>query len=1223
MLAHCGARALREMENSALMLKSLLKRYFAAPSFSAPFAEEMTAFTQAIMRITVLITVAVTLTSFALLPDFRLRDMTPHALIIMLQGFTLLLVSTRPRVAGWLMLCVTWGGLLWVAVFVPPLATLSLVLVPCGVLVTGMLTGRWGTLLTGAVLAVAMFAALFVPQAWLSPSLMSVPRALWVAVGMASAVVGGLMYYGIYNFQLAIQAVYDNKDHLARTLTELKDTTVSTVYMNSILQAMQDMLIVVDAQLEITTVNRAVLETLGYQEHKLIAKPLRYLLRTMPPTLEADLQALFAHERDAIELPLFLITQNDKVLEVRFTARRIDADVPAPQVVCVMQDITEKARAEKKINQEHMLLRTVIDNLPDFIYVKDMQGRFLVSNRRNTERYGLRYEYELLHKRVQDIEPNADLADAISREEQRVLANVPIVNQTGTLLMPDRTRREIQIYKYPLRNPEDEIIGLVAVLRDVTETVKAQRIMSQERNLLRTIMDSLPDYVHVKDTSGRYLLANRAYLERINCRLSDIEGKTAQEIHSHRTLHEEENDENYILETGYSVSSVERIAYDARGNQLWVLVNKVPLYNNNGSLIGFVSVETDITERRKNEESSRISEERLRSVLQNAPVFIFAIDSEQNLMFFDGRGNTDVDKIGVALGKALFQENHDNADLHIAGDVRRAFNGEPSQSLVKVEAQAFDIRYSPVVDKGGYITSVIGVATDITERIDAERQLRETEAQNRALLEALPDMVFVLDGNGRTLTIKAEHSDELLMPRDEMIGKTLLEVFPERESALAYIEKIRLCLQTDEMQAFDYDLTTPTGTYTFEARIAKLNANEVVSVVRNVTENRLAQQEIHRREQMYRKLARNLPSTTVLLYDQRLKVLIAEGEVLQQAGIQRAQIEAQNINDLVREIPQHVLDTLTSEVLQRTTGALRVGLHTPTSTEFTFGERAYVLSTLPLYTPEQEMDEGMAVIRDVTDERKRTAELYYLLAELERSNSELQDFAYAASHDLQEPLRKIQTFGDQLRLRAQDSLDETSQDYLDRMQKAAVRMQQLIQDLLAFSRVTTRAAPFRAVNLQRVLEGVLSDLEVRIAQTAATLDIDPLPVIDAEETQMRQLLQNLIGNALKYSKPDTAPHLTLRVHYEGAKNLIVCLTLCDNGIGFDNKYSERIFGMFQRLHTRQAYEGTGMGLAICRKIVERHNGSIVASGTEGEGACFAVRLPVTQPQQTLTSESLR
>jgi len=211
---------------------------------------------------------------------------------------------------------------------------------------------------------------------------------------------------------------------------------------------------------------------------------------------------------------------------------------------------------------------------------------------------------------------------------------------------------------------------------------------------------------------------------------------------------------------------------------------------------------------------------------------------------------------------------------------------------------------------------------------------------------------------------------------------------------------------------------------------------------------------------------------------------------------------------------------------------------------------------------------------------------------------------------MKEPLRKVISFGNMLRQKCGDSLEQSGNDYLDRMLHATERMQSLLTGLLDYSRVATTSEPFKEVDLSNLIREVLSDLEVRIVKTGGEVHIEALPVISANPTQMRQLFQNLIGNALKFHKPGGKP--MVQVHSVSNTDSGCQIVVEDNGIGFDDQYLEKIFAPFQRLHARSEYEGTGMGLAICKKIVERHGGSITAKSTPGEGSLFVIDLPARQ-----------
>ena len=256
--------------------------------------------------------------------------------------------------------------------------------------------------------------------------------------------------------------------------------------------------------------------------------------------------------------------------------------------------------------------------------------------------------------------------------------------------------------------------------------------------------------------------------------------------------------------------------------------------------------------------------------------------------------------------------------------------------------------------------------------------------------------------------------------------------------------------------------------------------------------------------------------------------------------------------------------------------------------------------------------EYVSIRYEITQRKIAEEQLKHYAERLEASNRELLDFASVAAHDLQEPLRKIQTFSDRLQTKHRAAIPEEAKDYLDRIRNSAQRMQTLIDDLLTFSRVTTKGQPFVSTDLNDVIRGVLSDLEVRIEQSNAKVVLEVLPTIDADPSQMRQLFQNLLANALKFHKKDENPIVTVSAELSRDR----CdLSISDNGIGFDEKYLDRIFTIFQRLHGRSEYEGTGVGLAVCRRIVQRHHGLITAKSSPGAGATFVVSLPLRQIEE--------
>jgi PAS domain S-box-containing protein len=272
-------------------------------------------------------------------------------------------------------------------------------------------------------------------------------------------------------------------------------------------------------------------------------------------------------------------------------------------------------------------------------------------------------------------------------------------------------------------------------------------------------------------------------------------------------------------------------------------------------------------------------------------------------------------------------------------------------------------------------------------------------------------------------------------------------------------------------------------------------------------------------------------------------------------------------------------------------------------------ERWELMTGTPIYNGQGQVMAGFVASPDITDRKRAELLLQTYAARLERSNQDLQDFASSASHDLQEPLRKVTMFGERLMSKHGGDLPAEAQDWLARMVGAASRMQAMINALLDYSRVTTKAQPFAWVSLAQVAMEAVTDLEVSLEETAGRVDLGDLPQLEADPLQMRLLLQNLIGNALKFHRPGVPPVVTVRGQLLPSGQATI--QVADNGIGFDNDYdAPRLFRPFERLNGRSEYEGSGMGLAICRKIVERHEGQITAQSPPGGGAVFVVTLPV-------------
>jgi len=521
-----------------------------------------------------------------------------------------------------------------------------------------------------------------------------------------------------------------------------------------------------------------------------------------------------------------------------------------------------------------------------------------------------------------------------------------------------------------------------------------------------------------------------------------------------------------------------------------------------------------------------------------------------------------------------------------------------------------DVIYSATVRRreDGEVVGYQGIVHDISDRKRAERELRASRELFQTAFEHAPIGMALVALDGGWLDVNAALSALVGYSRAELLGRTFQEIThpDDLDADLAHARQL---------------LAGEIPSYQFEKRYIHRDGHPVwglltgsllrdeageplhfIAQIQDITARREAEAALARSEALYRSLTENAHDMVT--------ILDGEGAIAYDSPALETVLGYGH-----REwIGRPVLERVHPDDRERVEGFLRETLARP-GENIPFERRARRadgswrwLDGVGRNLLGDPAVRGIVTnSRDVTDRVEVRSRLEAYARELERSNRELQDFAYVASHDLQEPLRKIHAFGDRLAAQHAAALGDQGQDLLRRMQAAARRMQTLIQDLLAYSRVGTRAEPFVPVDLARVAGEVIADLQASIDESGGRVEVGPLPPVRADAMQMRQLLQNLIGNALKFHREGVPP--LVRLTGAEAAGGTVELRVEDNGIGFDPRYRDRIFTPFERLHARTAYEGTGMGLAICRKIVHRHGGEIGTESAPGEGAAFIVTLP--------------
>lgn len=667
-----------------------------------------------------------------------------------------------------------------------------------------------------------------------------------------------------------------------------------------------------------------------------------------------------------------------------------------------------------------------------------------------------------------------------------------------------------------------------------------------------------------------------------------------------------------------------------------------PVRDENGNVDGVLVVCHETTEKvivqQKLEESNR----RFRHTVMQAPIamcvlrgadFVVEVANERVLQIW---GKTANDMLNKPLFEGLPEARHQGIEELLNDVYNTGKNFVAHERPVnlprngKMETTYLDFIYEPLRELDGSISGIMAVAIEVTDQVAVRLKISEMEERWRLAIEASDLGTFDLNMETDVMVCSPRFYDIFGLPHDMHLNAYVSMVLPEDR----------------HIRDTAYERMKETGRLTYECRINRKDGAlrwirvdgkifndafekpvRMLGTLKDVTEQRMFAQAL---EQMVEERTRELNSQKqfvetildssvdiVCVFDSELRYVAVNKTTAETYGMPKETLIGKRMTEL---FPQTQNGTL-HKMLERAFNGEPIERFSNTST---VTGRHYDTFLVPL-VQDGATHAMLAIAHDMTDVQvaaKQLEEANALLAsknkELESMNKELSSFAYVASHDLQEPLRKIHVFAD--RIRSKEKLSEIGIDYFARMQSAALRMQSLIEDLLTYSRTNTFDRTFETVDANALVREVIDDLSDTIRAKHATVETNGLTSLTVIPFQFRQLMSNLIGNALKFTHPERLPNVVIKGEMvKGAEaadkrlswNKTYCkITVTDNGIGFEPAHRERIFEMFQRLHGRKEFEGTGIGLAICKKIAENHSGIITAEGIANKGAAFSVYFPL-------------
>lgn len=690
---------------------------------------------------------------------------------------------------------------------------------------------------------------------------------------------------------------------------------------------------------------------------------------------------------------------------------------------------------------------------------------------------------------------------------------------------------------------------------------------------------------------------------------------------------------------------------NGRTEEIYWTFSYSAVYNDEGIINGIFVTCTETTEAFLNKEKSRKNESQLRAILNSAPAAIALFVGRELVIEMPNQSFIDIagkgpDIIGKKLVEAVpemegqpFLQLLD--DVYTSGEILH-LDSAPIQILQNgvLNQYYYDFTYTPILDSEGKVYAILDIAIDVTKQVLDRQKLEQSEQRIRSLVDSAPFPIGVYTGREMKIQFANQSILDAWGKGYDVIGKLYSDILPELDNQQIFLQLEQVYTTGIPFHAKNQYLELmhegKLKPYWFNYSLTPLfdqndNVYGVMNTAADVTDLNLATQKIKQSEWNFRNMILQAPVAICILIGADHVVEVANDLMIELWGKPVEEVLNKPIFEGLPDAKEQGLEKLMADVYH--SGNSFHANEMPV-TLLRKGKLEDVYQNF-VYEPYKDSDGKiigvLAISIDVTEQvmarrqiekvvSERTKELADTNKNLQHSNAELEQFAYIASHDLQEPLRKISTFSQMLEHSLGEMSDKTKR-YLSKINDSTYRMINLVRDVLAYSQLSKENKTFERVDLNKIVADIKTDFELLIEQKGATIKADSLPVLQAIPLQMSQLFGNLFSNALKFHKASLAPMITIeckKLDKDKLKELPQLdagksyhhIIFADNGIGFSQEYAEQIFNIFQRLHGKTQFVGTGIGLAICKKVAQNHGGDIYATAEEGKGAKFHIILPV-------------
>jgi PAS domain S-box-containing protein len=894
------------------------------------------------------------------------------------------------------------------------------------------------------------------------------------------------------------------------------------------------------------------------------------------------------------------IHKSGEVRWVEIYSTRIDYQgKPATQTVFL--DITERKRAEEAHRKSEERYRTLVESADEAISTVNEDGVFLFMNGVAAQRLGGKPE-DFIGQTMHDLFPPVVADRQLAHIQQVIQTEQGTINESTTVLRGERRwyRTSIQ----PLRDHQGHVNAALLIASDITDNKQSQEEL---RRLSAAVEQSNEGWI-ITDTEGLIAYANPAAEQLYEYDASELIGRPIFSLNADAAR--AERIQQAFLENGSWSGVVEQKRKD--GTTFPASLSLSIVQDEHEQLDSAVASVRDITKHKQVEEALRESNRNLAEAQRVAQLGSWEMDiatgkSRWSDEFFricgyePGAFEPTADR-GLQI---IHPEDRESAEAALNAALEEGQSYQVEKRIVRPDGEVRDIlaKGEVVCDAAGQPLKLVGTMQDITERKQVEESLQKVNHRLQAFLDHSPALMSVFDQDGRYQMVNLATSEVLGRPQEAIVGKHFADLLPPKVVD-TFMSRIERLIKTQAPIVIDDQIIIQGEERIFETTLFPLSrrgedSTVFGSIATDITERKRAEEALQDSEERFAAVMNSIEALMYVADMETHELLFVNQYTRNLFGT----VEGQICWQVLQKGQEGPCEFCTNAYLLDEHGE-PTGVHKWEFQNTRTGRWYHIQDRAIRWVDGRWV--RLEVATDITERKRAEEKLERYAADLKRSNEELEQFANVISHDLREPARMVKSFLQLLEQRYGEQLDSKAEEYIAYAVDGAERMQEMIKALLDLSRVGTRGKEPAPTDAEAVLERTLTSLSKAIEENDATVTHDPLPTVMADQAQLAQVFQNLIANGIKFQRDGVPPHVHVSAEQKGDKWLFA---VEDNGIGIDPEQTERLFQIFQRLHTREEYEGTGIGLALCRRIVERHGGRIWVESEVGAGSTFYFTLP--------------